>query len=76
MRVRFPRDGGTAGTRPGVKWYAARKRLGTTAIESTLLPNNCGAIKSECDKDKVIGSMNKWTYKKVKQRMCKLVDRA
>ena len=32
MHVRFPRDGGTAGTRPGVKWYAVRKRLGTTGV--------------------------------------------
>ena len=36
MHVRFPRDGGTAGTRPGVKWYAARKRLGTTALEASI----------------------------------------
>ena len=34
MRVLFPRDGGTAGTQLGVKWYAARKRLGTTGVGS------------------------------------------
>ena len=36
VRVRFPRDGGTAGTRPGVKWYAARKRLGTTGLKESI----------------------------------------